>query len=294
MKPILKWAGGKRQLLQQIISKINTLNGEYGTYYEPFIGGGAVFFELEPRRAIINDYNWELVNLYKEIKDNPQKIIDFLFQLQKESDERKFYEIRAIDRKNNWPLDNKSYMAARTIYLNKNCFNGLYRVNKAGQFNVPYGKNRFSSESINVENICSISDFLNTNNITIKQGDFEEACKYARRGSLVYFDPPYDIVSETSKFTEYTNIGFGIKEQERLKKLVDKLTRRGVYVILSNSKTDYICNLYNEYEPFTEIISANRIINSNIKLRGKVNEVLIDNFFIVNNFLNREHIENNE
>lgn len=280
MKPILKWAGGKVQLLEQIMKKINLLEN-YGTYYEPFFGGGALFFSLLPKKAIINDSNSELINLYEQIKDNPESVIKKLYKLQNGSTEKKYYEIRKMDRET-WPIKDKSLMAARTIYLNKNCFNGLFRVNKSGQFNVPYGKNRFNVNSINKKNILEISRFFRKNKIIFKCGDFEKACKNIRRGSLVYLDPPYDIISKTSNFTGYTKTGFDRSEQIRVKNFVDKLTKKGVYVIVSNSKTDFISELYKEYKPFTEIVKASRNINSNIRKRGKISEVLIDNFDIVN------------
>jgi len=274
-KPFLKWVGGKRQLLNEIDKKISQI--EYNKYFEPFVGAGAVLFFLSPRYARINDTNLELINVYRTIKDSSDKLVTKLKYHKNRHSKEYFYSIREKDRKSSFNRWGNISRAARTIYLNKTCFNGLYRVNRKGEFNTPFGKYR-NPNILDKENIQMVSEFLNKNDIEMTNDDFSVAVRGAQAGDLVYFDPPYDTVSETSSFTEYTAGGFTKHDQGRLKCLVDDLTRRGVYVLLSNSATDYILNLYREYEPHTKIVSANRTINSNPKKRGKVQEVLIDNF----------------
>ncbi|SHF21339.1 DNA adenine methylase [Tissierella praeacuta DSM 18095] len=269
--PVVKWVGGKRQLLPEIEKYIPN---KISTYYEPFLGGGAVFFHLQRKKAVVNDINEELINLYKVIKDNVDELIDDLQKHENTSDY--FYDIRELDR------DREKYdkltdieKASRIHYLNKTCFNGLFRVNQQGEFNAPFGKYK-NPDFVNAITLKAVSNYFNKANITFKCGDFEEAVKGIRRGSFVYFDPPYDPVSDSSNFTGYDKGGFDRDEQIRLKKLCDKLNDRGVKFLLSNSATNFIKELYKDYR--IEIVQAKRSINSKGDMRGEVDEVLVRNY----------------
>ncbi len=272
-KPFVKWAGGKRQIIDKLKKYIPE---EYNTYYEPFVGGGALLFELAPKNAVINDFNEELMNVYTCIKDSDrfEKMCKELNHHEAEHSEEYYYKVRNIDR------DRKKYdkladykKAARTIYLNKACFNGLYRVNSKNEFNVPFGK----KEHVNTyegQNLGIICGYLNFNNVKILSTDFEDAVRDAKEGDFIYFDPPYD--SDKEIFTSYTNEGFGKEEQERLAKVFKDLDSRGCYVMLSNHNTKLINDLYKDYN--IHIIEAKRNINSDGKKRGKVEEVIITNY----------------
>lgn len=272
-KPFVKWAGGKRQIIDKLKKYIPE---EYNTYYEPFVGGGALLFELAPKNAVINDFNEELMNVYTCIKDSDkfEKMCKELNHHEAEHSEEYYYKVRNIDR------DRKKYdkladykKAARTIYLNKACFNGLYRVNSKNEFNVPFGK----KEHVNTyegQNLGIICGYLNFNNVKILSTDFEDAVRDAKEGDFIYFDPPYD--SDKEIFTSYTNEGFGKEEQERLAKVFKDLDSRGCYVMLSNHNTKLINELYKDYN--IHIIEAKRNINSDGKKRGKVEEVIITNY----------------
>jgi DNA adenine methylase len=276
IKPYLKWAGGKRQLLSEIKKQLPQNIHNY-TYYEPFVGAGAVFFELQPQKAIINDCNTQLILTYTAIKENVEELITVLKKYKDRNDAACFYEIRNVDRdtKTFNALTN-SEKAARLIFLNKTCFNGLYRVNSQGLFNVPYGK--YKNPAICEEiALRQISNYLNTNKITILNNDFEYAVMDAGKNSFIYFDPPYHSPDKTN-FTGYQADGFGEEEQERLRNVMIKMTNRGVKCLLSNSDTAYIRELY-DYK-FFDIISvqAKRSINSDSAGRGNVHEVLIKNW----------------
>jgi DNA adenine methylase len=276
MKPYLKWAGGKRQLLSEIKKHLPKDIHTY-TYYEPFLGAGAVFFELQPKKAVINDCNTQLILTYTEIKENIEELITLLKNYKNKNDEDYFYEIRNLDR-NTKKFNHLTgtQKAARLIFLNKTCFNGLYRVNSQGLFNVPYGK--YKNPVICEETVLrQISHYLNTNEIGILNKDFEDAVMGADKKSFVYFDPPYHSPDKTN-FTGYQAVGFSEKEQERLRNVMITMTNRGAKCLLSNSDTEYIRELYNHN--FFEIISvqAKRTINSDSSGRGNVNEVLIKNW----------------
>jgi DNA adenine methylase len=276
IKPYLKWAGGKRQLLSEI-KKHLPKNIQNYTYYEPFIGAGAVFFELQPKKAIINDFNAQLILTYTAIKENVGELIALLKKHKDKNDEEYFYEIRNLDRNTiKFNKLTKVEKAARLIFLNKTCFNGLYRVNSQGLFNVPYGK--YKNPAICEEIVLrQISKYLNTYEIDILNGDFEQAVTTAGENSFVYFDPPYHSPDKTN-FTGYQADGFDEQEQERLRNVMVKMTQRGSKCLLSNSDTEYIRKIY-DYD-FFEIISvqAKRHINSDSAGRGSVNEVLIKNW----------------
>lgn len=270
VQPVLKWAGGKRQLLSEISKYIPK---GIKNYYEPFIGGGAVLFYLQPKKATINDFNNELINVYTVIRDNLDELI---IDLQKHKNEEEyFYYTRGLDRTPEFNTLNNIQKASRILYLNKTCFNGLFRVNSSGEFNTPFGKYK-NPNITNDITLRAVSKYLNENDIKFINGDFEEALKGIRKGSFVYFDPPYYPISDSSSFTGYTLDGFSKEDQERLKKLCDKLTKKGVKFLLSNSAAPFILELYKDYN--IELVKANRNINSNGAKRGEINEVLVRNY----------------
>lgn len=268
--PVLKWVGGKRQLIAQITE---LLPSSYATYYEPFIGGGAVFFHLQHKKVVINDFNSELVNVYKTIQSDVEGLIEDLKKHKNESDY--FYEIRALDRGDGFDKLTNVEKASRIIYLNKTCFNGLYRVNSSGEFNTPFGRYK-NPNIVNEITLRAVHKYLTTNNITILNQDFETIFDNIKKNDFVYLDPPYDPVSKSSNFTGYNQGGFSTDDQVRLRELCDKLNKKGVKFLLSNSATDFIKEEYKDYQ--INIVQANRSINSNAKKRGAVDEVLIRNY----------------
>lgn len=272
-KPFVKWAGGKRQIIDKLKMYVPY---EYNTYYEPFVGGGALLFELSPKKAVINDYNEELMNVFNCIKDEVKfnKMCLELNHHEANHSEEYYYEIRNKDRdkvKFKKLADYKR--AARTIYLNKACFNGLYRVNSKNEFNVPFGK-KTKVNTYEGQNLGIIHSYLNFNDVKVLSIDFEESVKDAKQGDFIYFDPPYD--SETSTFNSYTENGFGKVEQERLARVYKELSDRGCYVMLSNHNTKLVQELYKDFN--IHVIEAKRNINANGKKRGKVEEVIITNY----------------
>ncbi|GGA96437.1 DNA adenine methylase [Macrococcus hajekii] len=274
VKPVLKWVGGKRQLLDEINQLIPK---NIGTYIEPFVGGGAVLFDLQPDKAIINDFNKELMNVYQVIKDHPNELIDELKVHKANNDSEYFYKIRSMDREVSYGYLNNIIKASRIIYLNKTCYNGLYRVNQAGFFNTPYGKYK-NPDIVNEITIKAISNYFNNNNIKLLHGDYKAALSDVSKGDFVYFDPPYVPISTSSSFTGYTEGGFNLEHQKELKEVCDNLNAKGVKFLLSNSDSDFIHDLYSGYN--IKIIKAKRAINSKADLRGDVNEVLVYNYDI--------------
>ncbi|MDR0400138.1 MAG: DNA adenine methylase [Treponema sp.] len=276
VKPFLKWAGGKRQLLSEIKKHIPGDMDNY-TYYEPFVGAGAVLFDLRPRRAVINDVNTQLMLTYAVIKENVEELIVLLKNHKDMNDKEYYYETRNLDRDS--AAFNKlthAEKAARLIFLNKTCFNGLYRVNSRGLFNVPYG--RYKNPAICEESVLRrISRYLNTNEVKILNIDFEQALPDAGKHSLIYFDPPYHSQDKTN-FTGYQPGGFGREEQERLRDVMVDMTRRGAKCLLSNADTAYIRELYagNRFEIIP--LRAKRAINADSSGRGSVQEVLVKNW----------------
>ncbi len=233
-----------------------------------------MLFHLQPKKAVINDSNEELVNLYEVIKKAPDKLIQELKEHKNE--EAYFYEIRGLDRdKALYRKLNNIQRASRIIYLNKTCYNGLFRVNSAGEFNSPFGRYK-NPNIVNEITIRAVSNYLAHNDIRILNTDYEKALANIRKGSFVYFDPPYDPVSNSANFTGYTKGGFGRDEQARLKSVCDRLDERGVKFLLSNSATDFIKELYADYS--VSIVHANRAVNSKANGRGKIAEVLIRNY----------------
>lgn len=274
MEPILKWAGGKRLLLPKICKYINaeTLNGHY--LYEPFFGGGSLTFSLEYSKTHINDFNTELINVYNVIKTDPYNLIKVLLEHKNNHSKEYYYKIRNIDRTPEYQTLSNVERAARTIYLNKTCYNGLYRVNNLGNYNVPIGKQ--TNTDIVMENrILNLSNFLNNKNIVITSQDFELAVASAKKGDVIYFDPPYDYEIESNGFTSYNSSGFTRDDLRRLKTVADKLIRKGCHVLISNNDTEFVNDLFNDDKYSIEHILAHRFINCKATHRTNIGEVLI-------------------
>ena len=271
LSPILKWVGGKRQLLSEIIPLIDE---SCDNYVEPFIGGGAVLFRLQPKKAIINDYNTELINVYRTVRDDLDGLVALLKEHEKYNSSDYYYEVRALDRTPDFDKMSNLEKAARIIYLNKTCYNGLYRVNSLGQFNSPYGKYK-NPNIVNEVVLRAISKYLNRNEISIRSGDYKDVLNDIEKNSFVYLDPPYIPISSSSSFTGYTEGGFGYDKQVELKEECDKLNSKGVHFLQSNSDCEEIRELYKAYR--IKVVKAKRAINSDAKKRGQINEVLIYN-----------------
>lgn len=270
VQPFLKWAGGKRQLLPEIR---NSLPKSYGRYFEPFLGGGAVLFDIQPKKAVVNDINAESINVYRVIKDNVDGLIEDLKTHKNEAEY--FYNIRELDRNPDFDQLPPLRRASRIIYLNKTCYNGLFRVNSQGQFNVPFGRYK-NPNVVNEIVLRAVSRYLNDNDIEILKTDFEKSVNSIKKNDFVYFDPPYDPVSDSSSFTGYTLNGFDKDEQNRLKNLCDKLNDKGCKFLVSNSSTPFVHDIYKDYKIAT--VGATRAINSMASGRGRIDEVLIRNY----------------
>lgn len=268
VRPILKWVGGKRQLLPVIIPAIP----DCGTYVEPFVGGGAVLFALQPHRAIINDANAELINVYTCIRDDPDTVVHLLQVHEHCHSTDHFHQVRAMDREPGYADLDPYIKAARTIYLNRTCYNGLYRVNAAGQFNAPCGK--YQHPAIVQESIIrAVSRYLRDNDITLMHGDYAEALQNLPDDAFVYLDPPYMPVSATSNYTGYTKGGFDDEQQVHLKEACDRLAGQGIPFLESNSDCAAIRDLYAGYD--IQSVMAKRSVNARGDRRGAVGEVLI-------------------
>jgi DNA adenine methylase len=265
--PFLKWAGGKGQLLGQLTEY---LPKGFGTYYEPFLGGGALFFHLLPERAVLSDLNAELIQVYKSVREDPNGLMAALDKYRSRPvTEDYFYKVRQQDPRELSNLDR----AARAVFLNKTCFNGLYRVNSKGEFNVPFGHYRNPAFYV-AENIQAASAALK--GAELWAVDFREACKRPRRGDFVYFDPPYQPLTTTAAFTDYTREGFGEADQRDLAEVFRELDKRGCMVMLSNSTTPMLRDLYREFKSVT--LKAKRAISCKGNGRGAIDELLIMNY----------------
>ncbi|MEH2362046.1 DNA adenine methylase [Nostoc sp.] len=266
-RPFLKWAGGKSRLIQQYIPYFPK---SYKNYYEPFLGGGAVFFYLQPSAAILTDINAELIKTYCCVRDHVEELISILKEHKIRHDKDYYYSVR----NNSGGTDIEK--AARLIYLNKTCFNGLYRVNSQGKFNVPLG--RYENPNICHENLLRVASIA-LSHAEIQQADFTEVLNHATSSDdFVFFDPPYHPISETSYFTAYSQNCFSKKDQELLRDTCAELASRGVKVMACNSDSEFIRKIYTDINFETYKIKAARSINSNIKNRGMISELLITSF----------------
>jgi len=273
-KPFVKWVGGKRQLLEQF-KRLNLyppigFDKKMGRYFEPFVGGGAVFFDLLPEKAYLSDLNNELVVTYNVIKSDVESLIKSLKKHKNTKDY--FLKIRAQKSEDLTDLQ----IASRFIYLNRTCFNGLYRVNSKGGFNVPFAGNK-NPLICDEENLRKVSKALK--NVEIKNQDYKAVLKKAKKGDFIYFDPPYYPVSKTSSFTSYTNKAFLEKEQVELRNTFDELNKKRCFLMLSNSDTPFINKIYSGIKGVRITkVDASRAINSKVSGRGKITEVLITNY----------------
>lgn len=270
VRPFLKWAGGKRQLIPELIKH---MPAKYNKYYEPFVGGGALLFALQPKKAVISDSNPELIGCYTVIRDSLDELIEDLRHHRNE--EGYFYQVREWDRKDSFKSKTPVQKASRIIFLNKTCYNGLFRVNSQGQFNAPFG--RYKNPNILDEAVLkAVSSYLNDAQVEILNQDFSKTVATARKNDFIYFDPPYDPVSNTASFTGYDINGFNKDEQKRLKNIFDVLADKGCKVMLSNAYTDFIRELYQDYQCIR--VKAARAINSKASRRGKVDEILVKSY----------------
>ena len=274
IQPFVKWAGGKRQILNEIISRLPE-NIDELTYVEPFVGGGAVLFELKPKQAVIGDLNKELITTYLAIQEAPEQLI---MELKRhENTAEYYYEIRDLDRdKEKFANLNYIEIASRFIYLNHTCFNGLYRVNKKQEFNVPFG-NYKKPNIVNETGIMAVSEYLNENDVKIFCGDYQKCVSLAGDNIFVYLDPPYQPFSGKTNFTSYTANGFGPADQIALRQFCKSLHEKGVKFMESNSETLFIRELYKAFCNI-DAIQAKRAINSKSDGRGNVGEFLIRNY----------------
>ena len=269
--PVVKWAGGKRQLLDELCP---LLPKRISSYCEPFVGGGAMLFRLQPAAARVNDINEGLIRLYEVIRDDVEGLIAALSVHKNE--EAYYYAVR------DWDRDPARYAAlpavekaARLLYLNKTCYNGLFRVNSAGAFNTPFGRYK-NPTIVNADTLRAVSRYFNAARILFSCRDYAEVLAETERGTFVYLDPPYDPVSPTANFTSYARGGFGRDDQIRLRECCDELNRRGVRFMLSNSSTPFIREQYAAYHITT--VKAMRAVNSDAAGRGQVDEVVVRNY----------------
>lgn len=270
--PFVKWAGGKKQLLTKLEERMPT---EYNRYYEPFIGGGALFLDIQPANAVINDINEQLLNVYRQLKADAEAVIVALRKMDEvECDKSHYMTMREAYNKKIISHELDAECAAMTVWINKHCFNGLYRVNSKGLFNVPYN-NKVTGTSMNEDNLRDIGRYLNKAAVEIREGDFEAACVDVKAGDFVYFDSPYIPVSKTANFTDYTKDGFNYECHCRLAKLFKRMSAAGVKVMLSNHNVDLVYQLYDGFK--IEPVDVKRAINRDASKRvGK--EVIITNY----------------
>ena len=259
MKPIIKWAGGKTQLIKEIK---NYFPKDFKRYVEPFLGGGSMFFSIDQKiPCIINDINEELFNLYNEVKDNPEKIIKKLDEYSSVYSEEFYYELRSV------VLQNNIERAARTIFLNKTCFNGLYRVNSKGLYNVPFGKKATCPNLYDNDNFKEVSEYLKT--ATLFNKDFKEIITLSEKNDLIYCDPPYEPISSTS-FVAYNKMKFSQEEQIKLKEACLVAKEKGAFVLVSNSDSPFILDLYKDQKiVFLEVKSGKSTLNKNEQMIKK-------------------------
>ncbi|MDG1990609.1 MAG: Dam family site-specific DNA-(adenine-N6)-methyltransferase [Dehalococcoidia bacterium] len=282
VKPFIKWAGGKSSILNQLI---DNLPEQFNNYHEPMLGGGALLLnnmqnDVTNRKYFASDLNEELIQTYNVVKSSLGPLIMKLRKIEKEylnssliDREQLFYKIRAQR------LQNPISIAARFIFLNKTCFNGLYRVNKSNQFNVPHGKYKMP-KILDVSNLQNISQILQK--LHLRQHNINKGYKFAKSNDFVYFDPPFYPISKTADFTSYTTDKFSHDAQLKLKWIVDDLTNRKVYVMLSNSDHPWILGAYQSSAYMIKEVEARRSLSSNVLSRGKINELIITNYHMIN------------
>lgn len=271
VSPVVKWVGGKRQLLDELVP---LLPKKVSTYCEPFVGGGALLFMLQPSNAYINDINDDLMRVYEVIRNDVESLILALQEHKNEAEY--FYSIRDWDRnKTKYAAFSDVQKAARIIYLNKTCYNGLFRVNSAGEFNSPFGNYR-NPNIVNAPTLRAVSKYFNTAKIHMSSKDYVDILEVLPKSTFVYLDPPYDPISATSNFTGYVRGGFSKGDQVKLRECCDKLTSRGIKFMLSNSATDFIKEQYSKYN--ITVVRAKRSINSISTKRGDVDEVVVRNY----------------
>jgi len=273
-KPFVKWLGGKTKLLPQLA---RLQPHSYNKYYEPFVGGGALFFSLEPRHAVINDLNPHLINLYVQVRNNLdglicklEELLDIYLELDEEARSAFYYLLRD---EFNQRVDDDMWGAALFLFLNKTCYNGVYRENAEGKFNVPHGHRK----TVSLHELDSIKHASNVlKNAEIWNGSYEDVLASASEGDFIYLDPPYVPLSSTSNFTQYTGSNFGNAEHEKLKLLFEKLDKRGCLLMMSNSDTPLVKELYKRFRQ-TEVM-ADRAVNCKVQGRGKITELVITNY----------------
>lgn len=272
--PFVKWAGGKTQLLEVLHAHFPK---KYNRYFEPFVGGGAVLFSIQPKDFVINDNNSELICAYRCFSDRSEfeLLEEKLLEHERNHSEEYYYQVRAMDRDPDFSSHPDYERAARMIYLNKACFNGLYRVNSKGFFNVPSGKKEVVN-TFDESNFARLFVFFTNSKCKIMEGDYEAAVQEAADGDFVYFDPPYDTFEDQDNFTSYTKDSFGKQEQVRLANVFKYLSARGVYVMLSNHNTPFIRELYKDFH--ITVVGAKRMINRDKNGRGEVEEVIVTNY----------------
>lgn len=278
--PFLKWAGGKGQLLKQYDEFFPKVPMRY--YFEPFVGSGAVFFHLRGHGLFehysLSDVNKELINCYQIVKNEVEELIKLLAvhkKLHTEQGKEYYYQIRAKDRESQWKNTSPVERAARMIYLNKTCFNGLWRVNSQGQFNVPMGRYK-APDILNEDRLLAASAALQ--GVELKVSGFEQVLEYAQEGDFVYFDPPYVPLSPTANFTSYSADSFGESDQRHLADIFAKLDKKGCRVMLSNSDTRLVRELYQAFHFGIKEVNARRAISSNGSDRGPITEVVVLNY----------------
>jgi DNA adenine methylase len=271
LKPLLKWAGGKRQIMGAILPHVPT---DYNTFIEPFVGGASVLFELQPQQAVANDINAELINLYTVVRNQPSALLQRLEAMS--VSETEYVRLRELDRNRNvFNKLTKVERAARTIYLNKAGFNGLYRVNQKGEFNVPFGK-RTNVRLVEPENLLAISKYLRSSDVRFMNGGFEEAIAISNSGDFIYCDPPYAPLDDAkSTFTSYAKSGFGTDELERLKIALDEASQRGANWLLSNVKSRLTVSMFDRKKYRIIEVLVRRPINSNGAGRQAITEILV-------------------
>lgn len=263
-KPFIKWVGSKRRLIHHLVPFVPE---KYNRYFEPFLGSGSLFFELQPESALLNDYCGELIDTYRAVRDQVGTVIEHLRPLK--VDKELYYQIRE-----NRSLG-KYKRAAEFLYLNKTCWNGLYRVNLAGKFNVPFGAPR-SNNIFDESNLKSVAKFLRGNDIAFSNVDFQDACSTATKNDFVFLDPPYVTKHNLNGFSEWNEKIFRWEDQVRLKGVMDELTKRGVMVLMTNANHESISELYSDYDLLT--FERSSTLASNTKFRAKVDELIIKNF----------------